>query len=492
MTVVVETSRGAVGGAAADGVASFKGIPYAAPPFGPRRFAAPEPPAAWGGVRDTTAFGPTPPAPGYAPPFDTMVPTVHVAGEDCLNLNVWTPDPVDPGAGLPVAVWIHGGAFVNGSSAIPTYDGTAFARDGVVCVTINYRLGVEGYGFFGDGDVENRGVLDQLAALRWVRDEIAAFGGDPARVTVFGESAGAMSVAVLLAAPLGDGLFAQAILQSGAGHHTLGPDTAGKVTAEVAAQLGVEPTRAAFAAIDPAALLVAQVTVGRQAQLAPDPARWGEVALNAMAFEPVVDGTVLPVRPHTAMATPDVRLLVGTNRDEHRFWTVPTGAIDAIDDAALTAIAGRFGLDGAAAAAAYAGGSPGERATAVMGDWFFRVPAVRALEAQAQAGGTGWLYELQWGSPRFDGRLGSCHALELGFVFDTLGQGTRGLAGEDPPQALADTMHGAWVAFMRDGDPGWPAYDPAAARATALLDVDGVSVAGDPRPDERRVWEGSR
>lgn len=495
--VVVETSNGAVRGRRQDAVAAFLGIPYAAPPFGADRFAAPRPPDPWTGEREATAFGPTVPAPGYLPPFDAMLPSVHVPGEDCLSVNVWTPDPT-PGAGLPVAAWVHGGAFVNGSTAIPTYDGTAFARDGVVCVTLNYRLGVEGYAFFGDGDAENRGLLDQAAALRWVRDEIAAFGGDPARVTVFGESAGAMSIATLLSSPVGRGLCAQAVLQSGAGHHVLPAADAQRVTAAVAEKLGIAATRTAFAQVEAAALLVAQTEVAREVQLTPDPARWGQAAFNAMAFEPVIDGTVVAGRPIDALGDAAIPLLVGTNADEQRLWTVPTGAIDAMSDpAAFAFLADRYGLDPAAAAEAYAAGraqeTVGERASALIGDWFFRAPALRLLEAQAAAGGTGWCYELAWGSPRYDGRLGACHALDLGFVFDTLGRaGTAGLAGDAPPQALADAMHGAWVAFIRDGDPGWPAYDPAGARSTAAFGADGAGVVDDPRPQERAVWEGSR
>src|SRR5215218_6876030 len=213
---VVRTTQGAVRGRTADGVAAFKGIPYAAPPFGADRFAPPRPAAPWDGVRDALAYGPTAPHPGYAPPYDLLLPDPIIPGEDCLNLNVWTPDP--GAGGLPVMVWIHGGAFVNGSGAVPTYDGTRFARDGVVLVTLNYRL--------GDDGANDRGLLDQLAALEWVRDNVAAFGGDPGRVTVFGESAGAMSVGALLACPRAEGLFARAIAQSGAGHHAITPPTA--------------------------------------------------------------------------------------------------------------------------------------------------------------------------------------------------------------------------------------------------------------------------
>src|SRR3954470_11065837 len=293
MTVetIVRTRHGALQGRTADGVTAFKGVPYAAAPFGPRRFAGPEPSPSWDGVRDALAFGPTAPHPGYAPPYADLLPDPVLPGEDCLNLNVWTPDA--GAAGLPVMVWIHGGAFVNGSGAGPTYDGSAFARDGVVLVTVNYRLGAEGFLWLEDG-VNNRGLLDQLAALAWVQDNVAAFGGDPANVTVFGESAGAMSIGALLATERSDGLFRRAILQSGAGHHAITPATARLVAAEVGVRLGVEPSAAdAFAAIAPGARLAAQAAVMQDAQLDPDPARWGEISANMMVFEPVVDGDLL-------------------------------------------------------------------------------------------------------------------------------------------------------------------------------------------------------
>ena len=223
MDTVVRTSQGAVRGRTAEGVAIFKGIPYAAPPSGANRFRPPQPAEPWDGVRDALNYGPTVTKPPYFPPFDVLLPEPAIAGEDCLNLNIWTPDPGK--AGLPVMVWIHGGAFSNGTGAIATYDGSRFARDGVVCVTINYRLGVDGFLFLGDGNA-NLGLLDQVAALSWVQENIAAFGGDPDNVTIFGESAGGMSVGTLLSMPRARGLFRRAIAQSGAGHHVISPATA--------------------------------------------------------------------------------------------------------------------------------------------------------------------------------------------------------------------------------------------------------------------------
>ena len=262
---VVTTARGRLRGQTAGGVSAFKGIPYAAPPVGDARLSHPRPAAAWDGVRDALEFGPTAPKAGYMAPFDALLPEPAIPGDDYLNLNVWTPDP--GGAGLPVMVWLHGGSFVNGSGAVPTYDGTAFARDGVVLVTLNYRLGAEGFLSLPDAP-ENRGLRDQIAALEWVGANIAAFGGDPGNVTLFGESAGAMSVASLLASPLAQGLFRRAILQSGAGHHALTAGTASRIAAAVAERLGVEPTRAGIASADPAALVAAQQAI--QAEVAHD------------------------------------------------------------------------------------------------------------------------------------------------------------------------------------------------------------------------------
>jgi para-nitrobenzyl esterase len=332
----VRTTSGAVRGTTRDGVYGFLGIPYAAPPFGPRRFAAPQPAGPWDGVRAATEYGPTAPKPPYAPPYDVLLPEPQIPGEDCLNLNVWTPDP--GGTGLPVFVWIPGGAFVNGSGAVPVYDGATFARDGVVCVTINYRLGVDGFLQFPDGGPANRGLLDQVAALRWVQDNIAAFGGDPGRVTVGGESAGAMSIGCLLAMPSAEGLFTRAVLQSGAGHHALTAATATRIGGYLAERLNLPPERAALAGVPLPDLIAAQQAIAQEPFQAPNPARWGEVAVNLMAFEPVIDGEVLPdlpIRRIAAGSARDIAVLVGANRDEHRLFLVPNGIIDMVSDQLL-------------------------------------------------------------------------------------------------------------------------------------------------------------
>jgi para-nitrobenzyl esterase len=489
MEPVVDTVYGKVRGRAAGGIASFKGIPYAAPPFGVNRLCPPARAEAWEGVRDALVYGATVPKPPYPKPYDELIPEPVIAGEDCLNLNVWTPDPGR--AGLPVMVWIHGGAFVNGTAAVPLYAGDRFARDGVVCVTINYRLGCEGF-LLLDGASPNRGLLDQIAALEWVQENIAAFGGDPGNVTIFGESAGAMSVTTLLAMPKAAGLFRRAIPQSGAGHHALPPGTAALVTAELAQRLGIAATREGFAAVPADQLVSAQEQLSADIAAQPDPGRWREVAANMMAFEPVVDGQILPARPIDGIAAGHGRgvdLLVGTNRDEHRLFLVPTGVADATNDTIVQMTAGAFGL-GEPGLAAYTAGSTsaGDTLAAILTDWFFRIPAIRLAETHQ---GPAYMYEFTWASPAFGGRLGACHALEIGFVFDTLdAEQGEALYGSSPPAELAAAMHKAWIDFARSGQPGWDAYTPA-TRATMTFGLTST-LSHDPRPQQRTAWEGIR
>jgi para-nitrobenzyl esterase len=496
MELVVKTEQGSVRGVAAGGVVAFKGIPYAAPPFGANRFAPPAPAPAWDGVREAAAYGPTVLKPPYGPHYDQLLPEPVIEGEDCLNLNVWTPDP--GGSGLPVLVWIHGGAFVNGSGAVPTYDGSAFARDGVVTVTINYRLGADGFLFFDDGGPANLGLLDQVAALRWVRANIAAFGGDPDNVTIAGQSAGGMSVGALLAMPRAAGLFRRAIPMSGSGFHAHHPATSRLISADFAKRLGVPLGRDSLAGVPVPALLEAQLGIGADVVTQPDPARWGEVTLNLLPFEPTIDGDVLPALPIQAIAggsAAGVDLLTGATVDEQRLFTVPNGAIDFVNDDILNAVVSMGyrlpagGLDVYRAAAP--GAKPGELLADIGTDWFFRVPAIRLAEAQIANGARAYVYEFGWRSPRYDGRLGACHALDIGFVFDTLhAEGGGALQADNPPQSLADAMHRAWVGFITDGDPGWAPYDTR--RRPTMVFGDSVEVVDDPRAEQRALWDGVR
>lgn len=328
---VVSTPYGAVRGRYEDGVAVFRGIPYAAPPFGPRRFRPPVPPQPWDGVREAVAFGPTPPKPPYSEAFAQYLSDPVVPGDDCLNLNVWTPEP-GPGARLPVMVWLHGGALTRGSSGMPVYDGRSFARDGVVLVSVNYRLGVEGYGYFPDAPA-NPGLRDQLAALKWVHESIGAFGGDPEHITLFGQSAGAISIGALLAAPQAQGLVRRAILQSGP-PEAADRDKVRRMVRRMATRLKIPATAAAFAEVDRELLLRTQAEVGRLSS----------PVLGGPAFGIVVDGDLVPRDPLKALTEGDaaagVDLMMGWTRDEYRLWLVPGGLLERVDRLGAVALAG--------------------------------------------------------------------------------------------------------------------------------------------------------
>jgi para-nitrobenzyl esterase len=482
------TSYGAVAGEVADGVIRFLGIPYAASPTGPLRFQPPEPPQPWEGVRDCTAFGPTPPSPGYAPPFDGLLLQWANPGDDWLNLNVWT---TSLSGSRPVMVFIHGGAFVNGNSAVPTYEGSAFARDGVVLVSINYRLGVYGFALLPDAP-PNRGLLDQVAALEWVRDNIAAFGGDPDNVTIFGESAGAMSVCRLLAMPRARGLFHKAIAQSGSLQGAADPADAALVAGELSTAFGGEATAASLADAAVEKVIAAQTAVGLAMAAAPDPARFGPtIVAYSMPFVPVIDGDILPADPlaaFTAGAGADIPLLIGTNTDEWRFFFVPTGVAAMVSDQTLPGFLAALGLP-PQTAALYGANRPdataGDVLCAIITDRFFRNPAFAVAEARADGPARTYLYEFAWRSPVQD--LGAAHAVELPFVFDNLGRpGSDLLTGPGAPAGLAREVHETWIRFATTGEAGWQPVD--ASYPVMTWDGEVAEVVTDPRGDERRIW----
>jgi carboxylesterase type B len=512
MDAVVTTHNGTLRGTEADGVASFLGVPYAAPPSGANRLRPPQPVEPWSGVRDATHYGASPPQ--VAPPLGAGTDwDTGLTGEDCLNLNIWTPaaraSAGTSGAGrpgLPVMVWIQGGAFEVGSTA--AYDGRNFARDGLVCVVINWRVGADGFLYLGDGHA-NVGLLDQVAALEWVRDNIADFGGDPGNVTVFGESAGAMSIGILLSMPRAEGLFRRAILQSGAAHHVIPEPAAERIGRSLAVKLGVAQTREAMAAVPVERFLAAQAELKAELLAHPDPERWGrDVVASLMPWQPVIDGEVIPRRPIdriAAGASAHVDVIVGTNTEDWKLFLAITGVLPRVTEESLSGADSIEGFPPPAAyglpvqagletyRAHYPDAGPGDLLAAVQTDWWVRIPAIRLAEAHAEAAqGTGagtYMYEFAWAAPG----LGAVHALEVPFVFDNLDTSARlfgPLLGENPPQALADSLHAAWVSFAATGDPGWPGYEPA-RRATMRFDVV-PGVVNDPRSWERSLWEGIR
>lgn len=492
MDSVVETRGGRLRGNFSDDVYTFKGVRFAAPPFGANRLRPPQPVEPWGGVRDALMFGPKSPQVAYPSGIAEVIPELVGSGEDCLTLNIWTPNIAT--AGLPVMVWIPGGMFeFHATGATPFYEGSRFARDGVVCVTISYRVGAEGFLYLADG-VANLGLLDQIAALEWVRANIGLFGGDSDKVTIFGESAGAMSVATLLAMPRAKGLFRRAIVESGNTPKVNSAGTAERIGRRLAQLMGVKPTRHAIAAASPDQVLQAQSKLRDELLTRPDPGFWGEVALSYLPWAPTVDHQTIPEPPIErikAGEAADIDLLVGSNLDETRLFLVCGGSIDNITEQALSAIAGVYGLstDGVREyRTAYPGASAGELFSAIQTDWYWRIPAVRMADAHARtARASTFMYEFAWRSPQFGGRLGAAHSLEIPFVFDTLGLETEPILGPDPPQSLATAIHSAWVAFAAAGECGWPKYN-FARKSTMHFDT-ASKVVDNPLASKLALWK---
>ncbi len=471
---LVALGQGAASGSSDGSVLRFLGIPYAALPVGDLRFAAPQPPLKWEGVREATAKGPA--APQYKPTPEEMekvAPGLDLApllggdlieGDDFLLANVWT--PATTGA-HPVMVFIHGGAFTGGVGDAAVYDGTAFARAGIVCVTINYRLGVEGF-LPIPGAPTNLGLRDQIAALAWVRDNIAAFGGDPGNVTVFGESAGAMSIGNLVASPLAKGLFRRAIIQSGHGQMVRTIPVAQRLVKRIAKMLRTTPDVEGFRARSIAecvkALAKASLPTTRVDLREADKR---EPAFGLSRFLPVYGDDVLPEHPLKALANgvgAEIEVLIGTNREEMNLYFVPSGVRRKIGkflshlvvkgaEPRAKEILRAYGIDEKAK-------RPGDAFTEALTDLVFCLPARRFAEAHR---GRTHFYEFSWRSGAYGGELGACHAMELPFVFNTLATvaGPKGMAGGDPPQALADHMNKLWADFAKTGALPWPEYDAA-------------------------------
>jgi para-nitrobenzyl esterase len=500
MAPMIESTAGRLRGVVEpDGIRVFRGVPFARPPMGPLRFAPPQPAVPWAGVRSAETFGPVSWQSSIGLGF--MGAGQQPQSEDCLYLNVWTP-------GLdgrrPVMVWIHGGAFVLGAGSEPLYDGQRLAARGdVVVVTVNYRLGALGYlshpalRDHATGATGNWGLLDQVAALRWVRDNAEAFGGDPNNITVFGESAGSMSVTTLMATPAARGSFRSAIAQSGA-PITGTPEEGAAIAEQVAAAVGV-PVEALRDV--PAATFVEaqqQLMFGRQSGAGIGAGLSGD----ALPFRPVIDGAVLPRDPHEAIASgdaADVALLIGTNRDEMKLFSMlDQSDLDEIGlQQRLHATLGDDG-DGvlstyrAARAARGEPVDPRELWSAIETDRFFRASAMRFAAAHARHQPRTFAYLFCWSSP--SPILGAAHAIELPFVFGTLDTPMIDLfAGAGPEvERLSGLVQDAWVRFAHTGDPStpelghWPAFD-GDRRATMTFGP-ACAVEDGPRNDELACW----
>ncbi|WP_439680052.1 carboxylesterase/lipase family protein [Embleya sp. MST-111070] len=479
---LVTTTLGPVRGVWQDRSARFLGIPYAKPPVGDLRFAAPEVPEPWTEPLAATAYGPTAQRRGFGE-GPTIIPEPSIPGDDVLNLNVFTPDPT-PDAALPVLVWIHGGGFVAGSAASPWYDGRTFNRDGVVLVSHGYRLGIEGFLHLADAP-DNRAVLDWIAALRWVRDNIAAFGGDPAKVTIAGQSAGGGAVQTLMATPSAHELFRAGISVSGAVMDPQRRADGLAVAARFTARTGLPATAAALRDLSHEELQRLQDLV-----TAPED---GAASLPELLLAPFADGELIPEDVHGAFrdgsASP-APLMLGATHHEFNF-AAELGMADAPIEAAV-GVLGSIGLspEGTSAyLALHEGATPAGVIGQAITDSLFRAAASSIAEARAGQGRPTWMYAFEWRStaPMFAGQ--AFHCLDLPFAFDLLGaERAQDATGPDAPVALAEAMHGAWVSFVRDLDPGrsWPRYTRS-GRETMVWDTTPY-VAGDTLAAEREIW----
>ncbi|HEY2359322.1 MAG TPA: carboxylesterase family protein [Phenylobacterium sp.] len=490
-TDVMATSNGPVRGYLEDDLEVFKGLLYGAPPVGLARFKPPARPAAWTEPVEAVAYGAPAIQSGLAPgerrtsPGDPPAPDEPGSSEDCLFLNVWTPGRGD--AKRPVMVWLHGGGFANGSSGAAMYDGGALARKGdVVTVTVNHRLNVFGYlhlgEVFGPAYAQSgiAGMLDIVQALEWVRDNIAAFGGDPGNVTIFGESGGGWKVSLLMAMPGARGLFHKAVIQSGPGLTGKPIADADKVARRLLADLGVDSP-------EKLAALSTEVISRASVKVAGDVMR---------LYTPVVDGLALPRNPYEPDASPlnaDVPVLIGTNKDEATLFMLGHPKFGNFDDDDLAKQAKTAAGDKAEALLAalraaypdYNQTNLAAAATTATGMWGNSLTLAERKAAQKAA--PAWMYMLTWETPVSHGRLRSPHALEIPLVFDNVEKARNFVGRGDEPQAVADQMSAAWLAFARTGDPGWPAYD-ATTRTTKLFNVESW-VVNDPLSEVRKILQ---
>lgn len=498
MASVVETRYGKVEGTQEAGLHVFRGVPFAAPPVGERRFAPPAPPDPWADVRPAKEFAAVSHQSSIGLGF--MGAGKQPQSEDCLYLNVWTPG-LD-GAKRPVMVWIHGGAFVLGAGSEPLYDGRRLSERGdVVVVTINYRLGALGYLAHsslideGTGACGNWGLLDQIAAIEWVRDNVEAFGGDPTNITIFGESAGSMSVTTIMGTPRAGGLFRRAIAQSGA------PEVA---TAEAAAATAEKVLTMAGIGPDGLRDLPAEAFVEIQQKMMAAGSGGGGLSGDVMAFRPVIDGAVLSRSPFDAIAdgeARDVSLLIGSNRDEMKLFAMMDSGTEVTEEVLLRRLGTSLDdADARHAAEVYRKAresrgeptDPKELWQAMETDRFFRAPAMRFAGLQARHQPDTYAYLFCWESPM--AALGSPHAVELPFVFGTLDAPMISMFAGSGPEAesLSVLVQDAWLAFARSGNPAhaglgeWPSLD-SGPRPVMILDRK-CGVEDNPRSDELGVW----
>lgn len=482
-----ETTYGPVVGRIKQGALLFAGVPYAAPPVGSLRFQAPQAHSGWAEPRQCFKFGPA--APQMSGTGMTDSASVRW-DEDCLTLNVSTP-AIDQ-AKRSVLVWIHGGGYRTGQSSVPWYNGTRFAiNQDIVVVSVNYRLGALGFtdlSRFGEQYATSgaNGILDQIFALQWVRDNIANFGGDPAKVTIAGESAGAYAVSTLLGCPRADGLYRAAIPQSGGPFNTLPAPAGEKVADAFLAALDADNMMTVEAA-SAEAILAAQSAVSKA--LEGGPGLTNKLGETVAPFYPVEGNAVIERDPRDLIAAghnAHIPVLTGSNRDETTLWGY--GKVDEAKlQRAVDSVANNQLLEVYKSQMPQA--SVNDLMIAITSDFMFRIPAIRLAELREAQGGQTWLYQFNWESREPSGRLKATHALEIPFAFDNLHQaGVSAFIGPGPkPQAVADVMHDVWSRFIRGEDLGWAAYD-SKQRSTMVFD-EASQVEQNPWAPQREAWQ---
>lgn len=469
------------GETAPDGIRIFRGVPFAQPPVGPLRFLPPLPPKPWPGTRDATTFA--------AP---AMQPDDPPSSEDCLYLNIWTPATHGP---HPVFLWIHGGGYTGGRAFDPLFDGSRFARDGVVLVTVAYRLGVFGFMDLSPllgpqfADSANNAMRDLVASLKWVAANIAAFGGDPARITVGGESAGAKATAALMAIPEASALFHSAISESGGGERVLTLSQA----AAFAQTFGSE-WRQAHPLSAPSPSGFADLLTAPAAALIRTQTHLIEISPLHFPFRPQAGGALLPRRPVDLVAAGSAsgkRLLIGTNRDENALFLGARPPADPTARDLGNLPISRFNEVFPRYLAIYPNLSPADRRIRAVTAEEYWVPSVRLADAQARNDGPTWMYRLDYAKPSGPMANQAYHSLDLGLLWERPDK----LEAADPAALqLSHAMHQAWIAFIRGESPSapalpaWPRYDPD-TRSTMILSTRS-HVEQQPFADELRLWEG--
>ncbi|AOH82643.1 hypothetical protein AWL63_00235 [Sphingomonas panacis] len=493
-TAIVETASGPLRGRFEAGdVQAFKGLRYAAPPVGPLRFRPPQPLAKWTGIIDAAQFGNA----AIQSPRQPDAPFDERQSEDCLFLNVWTPDLAGK---KPVMVWLHGGAFSSGAAGRPTYWGQQFARDGVVLVSVNHRLNVFGFMQLPDAwgpDYASSGIagmLDIVQALQWVKANIARFGGDPDNVTIFGESGGGAKVSLLLGMPPARGLYHKAIIQSGAALDATPRAYAQSLGNALTEVLGVKPGDvSALAAVD------TQKIFDSQQRAIDAVAKLDRGGFLSGGFTPSIDGNALPRGPFTPEAQPwiaDIPLIVGTNKDEGTMFALGNAALAGATDATFDAEVRKAypkQADKVAAAfrAAYPGYTPADLITAMNGNRMFWVDSIKLAERKTRQPAPVWMYRMDHELPTMGGRLKAGHATELSYVFGTYDNIPNFVGTGPEPARMSAQMHPAWVAFAKAGKPeaptlpAWPQYD-LARRQTMIFNLES-HVESDPHGDLRKL-----